>query len=74
MGTVSMPFVSGRELAAVLEPVQPPVPVVAVSGRQWERALREGRLAESGALPETPFDPEMVWAWIATLRDDPAAA
>jgi len=74
MGTVSMPFVTGRELAAVVESVEPPVPVVAVSSRQWYRALREGRLAESGALSKAPFDPELVWAWIETLRADPAAA
>lgn len=74
MGTVSMPFVTGKELAAVLEPVRPRVPVLAMSGRQWYRAVREGRFAETGAPFEVPFDPEVVRARIAALRADPAAA
>jgi DNA-binding response OmpR family regulator len=74
MGTVAMPFVSGRELAAVLESVQPRVPVLVVSGREWYRALRKGRLVGSGPLVEVPFDPELVRARIGALREDPAAA
>jgi DNA-binding response OmpR family regulator len=74
MGAVTMPFVSGRELAAVLESVQPPVPVLIVSDREWYRALREGRTVGGGALVEVPFDPAMVRAAIGALREDPAAA
>jgi DNA-binding response OmpR family regulator len=74
MGTVTMPFVNGRELAAVLESVQPRVPVLIVSGRKWYRALRKGRLVGSGPLVAVPFDPELVRARISALREDPAAA
>jgi DNA-binding response OmpR family regulator len=74
MGTVTLPFVSGRELAAVLESVQPRVPVLIVSGRERYRALRKGRLVASGPLVEVPFDPELVRARIGALREDPAAA
>jgi DNA-binding response OmpR family regulator len=74
MGTLTMPCVSGRELAAVLESVQPPVPVLIVSGRESYRALRKGRLVGSGPLVEVPFDRELVRARIGALREDPAAA
>ena len=59
MGTVTMPFVSGRELAAVLESVQPRVPVLIVSGREWYRALRKGRLG--GADPWSRSHSTLSW-------------
>lgn len=74
MGTMSMHFVTGRELATVLESVHPPVPVIALSSRQWNQARRAGQLAESRALLKVPFDPALVWDRIAALRSDPAAA
>jgi DNA-binding response OmpR family regulator len=74
MGTVGMRFVSGAELASVLCRAQPSVPVIALSAHQWYRALREGRVGDTGPLFELPFDPEEVHARIAALRDNPAAA
>ena len=74
MGTVAMHFVSGGELAAVLESVRPRVPVLVVSGQDWYRALRRGRLAGSGPFFEIPFDPELVRTRIGALREATAAA
>jgi hypothetical protein len=74
MGAVTMPFVRGRELAAVLQSVNPPVPVWIVSNREWYRALRKGRAVGGGGLVEVPFDPAMIRAAIGALRENPAAA
>jgi hypothetical protein len=74
MGEICMSLVAGRELAAVLEQVEPRVPVLTVSSRQWLEALREDGADPERPRTDIPFDPELVRARIAELRSGPAAA
>jgi hypothetical protein len=74
MGEISMSLVAGRELAAVLEQVQPRVPVLAVSSRQWREAVRDDGSDPEEPRTDVPFDPELVRERIAELRSGPAAA